>query len=245
VTSRAALGAAILGATLVVASCGVVPPLPSDTPAAWIPTASPSPLPSGLNDNARGFTPMERAAVRVRNDGCDALLLGSGFILDAHTIVTNHHVVASYGKLTVNLYDGTDVTVTGSSYATNGDLGLITTKETLVPTVSLAETDPSFSDAVTVAGYPEGGALRITDGTIFASSRDALDNASIVYRTSAEVKPGSSGSAAYDAAGNVFGVIYAGIDAGDVSVIIPVSILRKMLDDSSLRVNNPAACPAH
>lgn len=244
-TSRAALGAAIIGAALVVASCGVVPPLPSATPAAWIPSASPSPLPSGLSDSALGFTPMERAAVRVRNDGCDALLSGSGFILDAHTIVTNHHVVASYGKLTVNLYDGTDVTVTGSSYATNGDLGLITTKETLVPTVGLADVDPSFGDAVTIAGYPEGGALTITEGSILASSRDLLDNAAIVYRTSAEVKPGSSGSAAYDADGKVVGVIYAAVDQGGESIIIPVSILRKMLDDSSVRVDNPAACTPH
>lgn len=244
-TNRAALGAAILGAALVVASCGVVPPLPSGTPAAWIPSASPSPLPSGLNDSALGFTPMESAAVRVRNDGCNALLSGSGFILDAHTIVTNHHVVASYGKLTVNLYDGTDITVTGSSYATNGDLGLITTEEALVPTVSLADTDPSSGEAVTIAGYPEGGVLTIADGSVLAGSQDLLDNAAIVYRTTAEVKPGSSGSAAYDANGKVFGVIYAGIDQGTESVIIPVSILRKMLDDPSLRVNNPPACTPH
>lgn len=242
-SNRAALCAAILGVSLIVVSCSVIPPLPSATPTEWIPSASPAPLPSDMNDSALGFTPMERAAVRIRNNGCDTLLTGSGFILDEHTIVTNHHVVASYGELTVNLFDGTDVTVTDSSFGTNGDLGLITVEETLVPTVTLEESDPVYRDTVTIVGYPDGGTLTITDGTILAREGDRLDNASLVYRTSARVKPGSSGSAAYGAAGNVIGVLYASTEDED-GVIIPVSILQDMLDDSSLRKDNPAACKA-
>ena len=77
--------------------------------------------------------------MRIRNVTCGGVYTGSGFILDEHTIVTNHHVVANRGRLEVTLSDGTDIAVTGSTVATNADVATITTVETLSPAAILSD----------------------------------------------------------------------------------------------------------
>ncbi|MEK8224895.1 hypothetical protein NKG05_00035 [Oerskovia sp. M15] len=45
-----------------------------------------------------GFDAVKRMAVRIRNVGCSSLSTGSGFALDARTLITNKHVVEGPGR---------------------------------------------------------------------------------------------------------------------------------------------------
>ena len=233
---------AALGAGLMLSACAALPVAPSALPATWIPSFSPSPISSEEVDSPLGFSLKERAAVRIRNVRCDGLATGSGFILDEHTIVTNHHVVEDPGLLEVTLSDGTAATVTDSAYATNADLAIITTAESLAPAVTLSTTSAVRFDVITVVGYPEGDALAVTLGMIQSLESDTLDNASFVYSTNAEAAPGSSGSAVYNEDGEVIGVLYAGSEDDSVAFIIPVVLLTAFLDNAGLRAENPAGC---
>ncbi len=240
--ARTASHVAIGVAMLALASCSVVPVPPSTLPDEWAESVSPSPVPSEQADSPFGFTYEERAAVRIRNVGCDGLGTGSGFILDSHTIVTNHHVVEDTGSLQVTLSDGTDVTVMKSVYATNVDFGILTIEEDLTPTVSLADHDPEPEDPITIVGYPNGDALEVSTGRVRAWIDDTLDHGERVVSTTAKTAPGSSGSAVYDAEGKIVGVLYAGNEDTDESYVIPVSLLQAVLADPSLQADNPVAC---
>ncbi len=234
--------ACTITACIVLASCSVIPAAPSGLPEAWVPSVSPSAIPSESAASDFGYTDAESAAVRVRNVGCDGLSTGSGFVLDEHTIVTNHHVVASTGRLEVTLSDGTDVTVTASKYGTNADFALITTEESLAYAVTLAEADAETGDSITVVGYPEGGVLQVSEGVVEGADFDTLDKASFVQVTTAYAAPGSSGSAVYNEAGEVIGVLYAGSSATDETMIVPLSLLKAFLTTPAFQVDNPPAC---
>lgn len=237
-------GRALLGTALVavLAGCGAVPPfpaLPSAEPSEiaaseLVPTAPAAPS-LGPSDAAAlspdGFGAVQRMAVRVRNIGCGELSTGSGFAIDANTLITNRHVVADAATLQVSTYDGRDVDVETASTASLADLAVVRTKDPLPSAPTLADADPALGDPVTVVGYPEGGALTVTRGKVIGAQRDPLnENLGDVLITDARVEPGSSGSAALDDAGRVVGVVYAKTD-DDQSLLVPVSTLRTMLSD--------------
>lgn len=209
--------------------------MPPPVPTGVVPTSQPTPTISagGAQLSPDGFDAVRRMAVRIRNVGCGEVSTGSGFALTATTLVTNKHVVADSAQLQVSTYDGHDVDVTAASTTGLADLALVRTSEDLPSAPELADSDPGQGDPVTVVGYPLGGALTVTAGRVIGTTTDPLNsNLGQVLVTDARVEPGSSGSAALDADGNVIGVVYAKNDAG-FSFLVPVSTLRAMLDDES------------
>lgn len=225
----AAVAVALL---LALAGCASVPrppgPLVTDVVPSSVPVATPT---STGNLSPDGFAEAQRMAVRIRNVGCSSLSTGSGFAIDARTLITNRHVVADSSELQVSTYDGRDVAVTASATAALADLAVVRTAEDLPSFPTLSEADPAVGDAVTVIGYPQGGQLTVTTGQVIGSTTDPLnENLGTVLVTDAEVEPGSSGSAVLDADGQVVGVVYAK-NAADQSFIVPVSTLRSLLAD--------------
>jgi S1-C subfamily serine protease len=227
------------------AGCGVLPAfpaLPTADPSAVaasdvVPTALASVAPSIAPADAAalspdGFDAVRRMAVRVRNVGCGELSTGSGFAVDEHTLITNRHVVADASALQVSTYDGRDLDVTAAGTAGLADLAVVRTRDPLPSSPELGEADPRAGDPVTVVGYPEGGALTVTEGTVIGATADPL-HATLgrVLVTDAPVEPGSSGSAALDPAGRVVGVVYAKTSDGR-SLLVPVSTLRRVLADA-------------
>ena len=243
---RAAVAAAGASIALLLAGCGVVPGfpgLPSAAPsqieASQLVPASPAPAAPTVDPSAAaalspdGFDTVQRMAVRIRNVGCGKLSTGSGFAVDSHTLITNRHVVAEAQSLQVSTYDGRDVAVATASTAKLADLAVVRTKDALPSAPQLGDKDPATGSRVTVVGYPEGGALTITQGTVVGTTKDPLnENLGEVLVTDAPVEPGSSGSAALDDAGRVVGVVYAKTDDGH-SLLVPVSTLRSILADAS------------
>ena len=218
-----------------VAGCAYLPDPPPPVPSSVVPSAAP--VPTAASDDSQlspdGFDAAQRMAVRIRNIGCGALSTGSGFALDAHTLVTNRHVVADSAELQLSTYDGRDVAAEAASTAALADLAVVRTVDELPTAPVLADADPQVGDPVTVVGYPSGRQLTVTDGRVVAAVTDPLHvNLGQVLVTDAPVEPGSSGSAALDAEGRVIGVVYAK-NADDMSFVVPVSTLRAMLDDDT------------
>jgi S1-C subfamily serine protease len=247
---RAARRARLVAAVLAVgtlAGCAavedVVPQMPGPAETDFVPSEAPQEQTGTGNLSPDGFDAVERLAVRIRNVGCSSLSTGSGFAIDATTLITNKHVVADSAELQVSTYDGRDVDVTAASTADLADLAVVRTAEELPSFPDLATADPVPGDAVTVVGYPQGGALTLTTGQVIGATTDPLNaNLGEVLVTDAAVEPGSSGSAVLDEAGNVVGVVYAKNASGQ-SFIVPVSTLRSLLADETAFAPAPTCAP--
>lgn len=240
--ARVAFPFILVLSALTTSACDSLPGAPDAGPSSWIPSIAPSDLLGERGDSLYGYTPEERAAIRVRNVACTELGTGSGFAIDEHTIVTNRHVVNGYENLEVSTSDGRDLTVASVRTVAIADLAFITVVESLDTVVPLSSKDPALGDDVTIVGYPHGDALTTTKGVVIRSTEDSLDNADHVWLTSAKVEPGSSGSAAYNDAGRVFGVVYATEGVTDRGYIIPISLLLAAIDDDGIVTPLEPAC---
>ncbi|MDT0166974.1 serine protease [Actinotalea sp. AC32] len=227
--------AVVVAAALALGGCAALEEVPMPGPRATdlVPSEAPLAAPAGSDQlSPDGFDAVQRMAVRVRNVGCGTLTTGSGFAIDSQTLITNRHVVADSAELQVATYDGRDIDVTASSTADLADLAIVRTAEPLPSSPVLADQDPVRGDPVTVVGYPQGGALTVTSGTVIGATTDPInENLGEVLVTDAPVEPGSSGSAALDGEGRVIGVVYAKNAAGQ-SFLVPVSTLRRLLEDT-------------
>lgn len=230
--ARAALVLAVVGAlSAPLTGCSDFPTRPPAPRTSFVPDEPPLEKPTGLTPD--GFDAVQRMAVRIRNVGCGSLSTGSGFAIDATTLITNRHVVTDSAELQVSTYDGRDIDVTASSTAAIADLALVRTAEDLPSYPQLAQTDPVRGDMVTVVGYPQGGSLTVTQGQVIGATTDPLNaNLGEVLVTDAPVEPGSSGSAVLDAQGRIVGVVYAKNASGQ-SYIVPVSTLTAVLADTA------------
>ena len=242
--ARRRLVAALLAlAVAPLSACADFPVRPPEAVHSFVPSEPPVERPSGLTPD--GFDAVQRMAVRIRNVGCGSLSTGSGFAIDATTLITNKHVVADSAELQVSTYDGRDIDVTAASTASIADLALVRTAEELPSSPELADADPVRGDVVTVVGYPQGGSLTVTEGRVIGATTDPLnENLGEVLVTDAPVEPGSSGSAVLDAQGRVVGVVYAKNAAGQ-SFIVPVSTLAQVLADAdAFTATTPCRSPA-
>lgn len=240
-------GTAVTTAVLVAvltAGCaeGEFPTIPGTPVTTFVPSEPPVVRPSGLTPD--GFDAVQRMAVRIRNVGCGSLSTGSGFAVDATTLITNKHVVSDSAELQVSTYDGRDIAVSAASTATIADLALVRTEAELPSFPEMSPTDPVRGDQVTVVGYPQGGQLTVTSGQVIGATTDPLnENLGEVLVTDAPVEPGSSGSAVLDDQGRVVGVVYAKNASGQ-SFIVPVSTLTAVLADAAaFERTTPCATP--
>ena len=220
---------AFAACAVLIAGCGSLPPFPEPV-AIGETTAVTTPSPGATTLSPDGFRTTERVAVRVRNVGCGGVSTGSGFAVTEDVLVTNRHVVAGADTLQVSTYDGQDLLVETAGAAVVADLALVNTRSGLPAAVTLAEADPAVGDPIEVVGFPGGGRLTSSTGTVLGFEEDPLDaNTGQVIITDATAQPGSSGSPMYDAAGQVVGVVYAAAEDGSRSLAVPVSTLRRLL----------------
>lgn len=235
---------AVALAALALAGCSSLPSMPAALPDDFVPAPSSSPGdgPGALSPD--GFTAAQRMTVRVRNVGCGFISTGTGFALDAHTLVTNRHVVADSKRITITTYDGRSIDATAASSTTVADIAIITTEEAIGNAFALrALEDPFEGDVITVVGYPNGGRLTTSPGVVLGPTTDPLGGAvGTVLATSANVEQGSSGSPVLDESGRVVGVIYAK-NFSNQSFIVPISTLNTLLSENGLFVPE-ASCSA-
>lgn len=175
--------------------------------------------------------------VRIRSQTCEGLGVGSGFLIDETTIVTNRHVVEGADTLEVETSEGESLTVDVASQGLLADLAVVRLTADMAdavgearPHATLAPTNPEPGEQLRAFGYPEGGRLTETEGEVQDYVADPeLGNLSKVIRSDVEIHPGNSGGPAVNERNEVIGVVYAIEVSTEKSLIVPVDTLQRLL----------------
>jgi Flp pilus assembly protein TadD len=158
-----------------------------------------------------------------------ALGQGSGFIISANKVVTNHHVISGATNAAVMFADGQTEAVDGFiADNPSRDIAILSVKTGgRIPLKVGDELSLRQGDEVYAIGAPKGLDLSITNG-IISGFRTIEDQ--FFLQTTAPIAPGSSGGPLFDSNGNVVGVttllltdspgIYFSVGVGDVSRIM-------------------------
>jgi S1-C subfamily serine protease len=172
----------------------------------------------------------ERLTVRIRNTtACERVVTGSGFALAPDVLITNRHVLAGADTLEVSTWDGHTLQTSSAKVGVLGDLGLVVVDGKL-PQVGRYGAAPKAGEPVTVVGYPLGGPLTPSPGTII----DRVDGSELgiqgtVIRLTATVLPGNSGGPVLDSHGRIVGIVYAIERATGFGLAVPVDTLLRLI----------------
>ena len=161
--------------------------------------------------------------VTVLVDGAGASSLGSGVVLRADGLVlTNNHVVAAGGTVSVRLADGRTVPASVVATDTTHDLALVqaTGVSGLTPATFGRDGSVAVGDTVLAFGAPLGLEGTVTAGIVSAVDRSVdtgEESLTGLLQTDAPINSGNSGGALVDTSGNVIGINVAIATAGDGS----------------------------
>ena len=173
---------------------------------------------------------LRQAVVTVESNGGS----GSGFNIRADgLIVTNLHVVAEAGLITVTLADGSVYTSRSYTPVPGVDLALIDIKGENLPTLELSASYPEAGDSLIFIGNPLGIDWTISEGTARGMARvDDLTPDTPMIWFDGPVQPGSSGSPLFNDQSQVIGVVCAKLtDVENSGLAIPISYLISFLEE--------------
>jgi len=241
----AGLAAGIAGAVITAVMLGA-PAGTDDAEPAPQPAVAPVELGAADDRVAAVAEAVLPAVVRVDIDGGTARGNGSGVVYRSDgLIVTNHHVVASGGDLTVVFADGAteSAEVVGSDEL--NDLAVLSVDVEDLPTVAVGAAESLRVGELAVAvGSPFGLEGTVTAGVISALDRgidvDGPSGASLtlprVIQTDAPINPGNSGGPLVDGHGRLIGINSAILTSGrpanaGVGFAIPVDIVADIADE--------------
>jgi putative serine protease PepD len=155
---------------------------------------------------------VQPSIVTVIVDGTDSESLGSGVILTADgLILTNNHVVASEGTVSVRLSSGRTAPARVVATDATHDLALVqaTGLSGLTPATFGSSASVAVGDTVLAFGAPLGLSGTVTSGIVSALDR-SLDTGSEkltgLLQTDAAINEGNSGGALVDTGGRVIGI---------------------------------------
>jgi serine protease Do len=135
---------------------------------------------------------------------------GSGVIIDpAGVILTNNHVVAGDGKVTVTLHDGRQYVAAEVKTDPSTDVAVVRIKANgSLPAATLGDSDAmQIGDWVIALGQPFGLTGSVTAGIISAKGRDiGMMRHEEFLQTDAAINPGNSGGPLVNLRGEVIGV---------------------------------------
>jgi S1-C subfamily serine protease len=155
------------------------------------------------------------STVKVSGIACNRLQEGSGFVTAApDLVVTNAHVVAGQTDTEVELTDGSRLDATVVAFDPDRDLAVL--RVSGLSRNPLPILDAPEGAAGGVFGYPGGAPLRVQPFQVGDEVRatgtdiyDARRTERAVLILASALRPGDSGAALVDGAGNVVGVAFA------------------------------------
>lgn len=167
---------------------------------------------------------------------------GSGFVWDSEGhIVTNHHVVSGADRVTVILFDRTEMEAEVLGADPDSDLAVLKVPDPdgILAPLALGDSDLVNAGQVAVAlGNPFGQQFSITSGIISGVGRTIRSGNSPfsipeVLQTDAPINPGNSGGPLLDRNGRVIGVntqiiSRSGSSAG-IGFAVPVNIAKLVI----------------
>lgn len=163
------------------------------------------------------------SVVTVLIDSARESALGSGVVLNADgLILTNNHVIASGGTVSVRLADGRTVPARVVAADTTHDLALVqaTGLSGLTPVTFGTDSTVAVGDTVLAFGAPLGLEGTVTSGIVSALDREVdtgSEQLTGLLQTDAAINEGNSGGALVDTSGDVIGINVAIATAGDSS----------------------------
>ena len=209
-------------------------------------SASAAPSDNGAGTAAAGTGTAAAAAAKVAKsvvvvETKDAI--GSGFVVSPDgLILTNHHVVDDFKKVTVTFGDGRTASGTVTAIDTLTDLALVRVKLPDLTAVELGRSgDLAVGDPVIAIGNPRGSfANSVTSGVVSGLSRSYFLDDSGEYRnmlqTDAAINHGNSGGPLVDLAGRVVGIntLALGVEFGSEALgfAIPIDVARPIIDQA-------------
>jgi len=143
---------------------------------------------------------------------------GSGFVYDdkGH-ILTNNHVVAGSGKITVTFHDGVEVPATIVGTDPDSDVAVIKVENTSYrPLPKGSSNKLRVGELIMAVGSPFGLSQSVTTGIISATERNVvgINNYESFLQTDAAINPGNSGGPMVDMQGRVVGINSAIVTGG-------------------------------
>jgi S1-C subfamily serine protease len=214
--SRIATPAALVGATLAAAGCGM---RPEPTPVAEAPPpAPPPPQPKAAKDI---LAQAQKSVGRLQGFEMTgrAVPLGLALALDEHAMVTTCHGIPAGAQLVVAFGDD----VRSATLLVDDetlDLCRLAVDPPLVP-AALAEREARPGDAIYALGANAQGDLALTEGTVKSLVPDARG---ALIELSMPVAPNGSGGPVFDSFGKVIGIATTSQAHGaSVSLAVPAS----------------------
>lgn len=197
------------------------PALPSEKPPALPPVAQTTPSPAAPTgpqaelprEKPRALAPGERVARR-------AVSSGTGFVVAARRIMTNHHVVDGCTEMSARLPDGREIPANVLASDATRDLALLSTDTDPGPILPFrGDAAVRRGEGVVTYGFPLAGLLSsgptLTTGEVSALA--GLSDNPRHIQISAPVQPGNSGGPLLDMRGQVIGVVVSKLNAGQVA----------------------------
>ena len=181
-------------------------------PTSMVSASSPSGTVVESNDLAAVVKKVQPSIVTVTVDSANSTVLGSGVIVNANgLILTNNHVIASGGQVSVLLSDGRTVPAKVISADTQRDLALVqaTGVSGLTPATFGNDNSVAVGDTVLAFGAPLGLQNTVTSGIISAQNRTVNtgnEKLTGLLQTDAAINEGNSGGALVDLSGHVVGI---------------------------------------
>lgn len=159
--------------------------------------------------------------------------MGSGVVIDASGIIlTNNHVVAGDGDVTVRLYDGREFKAANVWTDPKTDVAVVKIDATDLVAATLGDSDTvSVGDWVLALGQPFGLESTVTAGIISAKHRGiGITARESFLQTDAAINPGNSGGPLVNLDGDVIGINTAISSRGGgndgVGFAIPISLAK-------------------
>jgi S1-C subfamily serine protease len=156
-----------------------------------------------------------QSVVKVTASTCEAISVGTGFVVDRGYVVTNAHVVAGASTIRVavddDLVDAVPVLIDPRL-----DVALLYAPGLSAPALALSDADPERGAIGATFGFPGGAGLDVQPaavaGAYEAQGRDIYGKARVtraILEIRAEIDQGDSGGPLVLADGTIGGVVFA------------------------------------
>ncbi len=192
---------------------------------------------------------VQPSMVTVLVDGARSSSLGSGVVISSDGLVlTNNHVIAADGSVSVRLTDGRTVPAEVVATDPGHDLALVQAAGLtgLTPATVGTDDDIVVGDTVLAFGAPLGLENTVTSGIVSALDREVntgTEKLTGLVQTDAAINQGNSGGALVDTSGRVIGINVAIATAGEsntgsigVGFAIPADTVTSVVNELKTRI---------
>lgn len=183
---------------------------------------------------------VQNFTARITGDAeaCGQVVTGSGVYISESTVVTNAHVVAGVVDLQVRRA-GVQQSLSGEViyFDPEKDIAVIVTDAIDTRPALFARKDAKKGNEVVVAGFPEGGPLKVTParvgGILSARGENIYGDLGVtreVYSLKSQVLPGNSGGPLLDQEGRVLGIVFGASEDSEVGYALTNSELSDAIE---------------